>query len=375
MARSFDLCYMTSTTYTEPTFTTASVTGQNDFQDFFAQDETFVASFKDGSDNYMVAVCSLNGSNQVVADQVLMSSAGATDLTVPTFSGTVDIVIGATSYNTYQQRIANCQSNDTSQKGHVVMGNHTPYSTGNADMTNDQLWLMPFSLDMSAWYYGFFIVHKTGGAGAGDYYLGIYDINESGHPDQLIASTASVAHSGGASESEDAFDTALTITDITQNAGGGVLSYTGADPANGDRVYITGVAGMTEVNQTSFLVSAVDTGADEFTLQDMEGNNVDTSAYTAYSSGGVLHFPKKIAAGDYILGMVTDTNSLRFNGINVADELSRPTMFGVRTGAAAVTRLQKSYTFAALPDAPDMTSGWSDDLGSFPNIGLMVVEG
>lgn len=75
-------------------------------------------------------------------------------------------------------------------------------------------------------------------------------------------------------------DLDLTITGISK-ASPGVLTYTGTDPANGDRVLVTGVVGMTEVNNREFTVANVDTGANTFEL-----SGVDTSSYTTWSSGG-----------------------------------------------------------------------------------------
>ena len=77
--------------------------------------------------------------------------------------------------------------------------------------------------------------------------------------------------------------TAQVITGITK-ANPAVLTYTGADnSANGDRVFISGVVGMTEVNNREFEVANVDTGANTFEL-----SGVDSTAYTTYGSGGII---------------------------------------------------------------------------------------
>lgn len=72
-------------------------------------------------------------------------------------------------------------------------------------------------------------------------------------------------------------DAAGTITAITQ-ANPGQVSVAAHGYSNGDVVKITGVVGMTQVNDLYFTVTVVNAGA--FTI------GVDTSAYTAYSSGG-----------------------------------------------------------------------------------------
>lgn len=68
------------------------------------------------------------------------------------------------------------------------------------------------------------------------------------------------------------------ITGITR-ANPAVVTATGHPFSNNHRVYISGVSGMTQVNGKWYTVAGA--GANTFQLQ-----NVDSSAYTAYSSGG-----------------------------------------------------------------------------------------
>lgn len=83
------------------------------------------------------------------------------------------------------------------------------------------------------------------------------------------------------------YDLTLTITGIT-NASPAVLSYTGTDPTNGQEVYISGVVGAmaSYVNGRNFKIANVNAGANTLELQYMDGTNVDSSAFGAYSSGG-----------------------------------------------------------------------------------------
>ena len=82
--------------------------------------------------------------------------------------------------------------------------------------------------------------------------------------------------------------TAQNITGITK-ANPAVVTYNGADTyANGDRVLITGVVGMTQVNNREFIVAGVDAGANTFQLTDSDGNNVNSTAYDTYTSGGTV---------------------------------------------------------------------------------------
>ena len=77
-----------------------------------------------------------------------------------------------------------------------------------------------------------------------------------------------------------------TITGITQ-ANPGVVTSTAHGFSNGDTVVISGVVGMTQVNGKRFIVSSV--AANTFALQDIDGTNVNTTSYTAYSSGGIAN--------------------------------------------------------------------------------------
>jgi hypothetical protein len=78
----------------------------------------------------------------------------------------------------------------------------------------------------------------------------------------------------------------LTITNITQ-ANPAVVTYTGTDPANGDDFYISSVGGMTQVNARTLRVANVNAGANTFELTTTAGVNVDSTGYSAYTSGGV----------------------------------------------------------------------------------------
>jgi hypothetical protein len=78
------------------------------------------------------------------------------------------------------------------------------------------------------------------------------------------------------------------ISGITK-ANPAVVTYVGADTyANGDRVYISGVVGMTQVNNREFKVANVNAGANTFELQDSGGTNVNSTGYDTYSSVGTV---------------------------------------------------------------------------------------
>lgn len=78
-------------------------------------------------------------------------------------------------------------------------------------------------------------------------------------------------------------EAAKTITNITQ-ADPAVVTSTSHGFSNGEEVAISGVVGMTEVNGRNFKVANV--AANTFELQTMDGTDLDSTAFTAYSSGG-----------------------------------------------------------------------------------------
>jgi hypothetical protein len=86
--------------------------------------------------------------------------------------------------------------------------------------------------------------------------------------------------------------TQYTITGVTK-ANPGVVTVTSLSPTNtltlvnGMTVTISGVVGMTQLNQNRYIVSGI-TGS-TFTLYDLFGNPLDTSAFGTYSSGGIVN--------------------------------------------------------------------------------------
>lgn len=63
------------------------------------------------------------------------------------------------------------------------------------------------------------------------------------------------------------------------------LTWGSATPfSNGDWIYLSGIVGMTELNGRTLLVAGATSSTVE--LQDVYGNNIDSTAYSAYISGG-----------------------------------------------------------------------------------------
>lgn len=85
------------------------------------------------------------------------------------------------------------------------------------------------------------------------------------------------------------------ITGITQ-ANPGVLTITGHGLSVNDEVIVRDVVGMEELNDRQFLVnSVVDPNNITLKLKDVGGTVVDTTNYTAYSSGGTCYPVYEIA--------------------------------------------------------------------------------
>ena len=80
-------------------------------------------------------------------------------------------------------------------------------------------------------------------------------------------------------------ESGIAITGITQ-ANPAVVSVSGEPYNNGDWVFISGVGGMTQVNGETFIVAGTASG--HFSLTDLQGNNVNSGAYGAYTSGGTV---------------------------------------------------------------------------------------
>lgn len=85
-------------------------------------------------------------------------------------------------------------------------------------------------------------------------------------------------------------DEALILNSTTKTITGAsaanpcVITAVGHGYTTGQEVYLTGIGGMTELNGRFFIVTRLN--ANTFSLQDVFGNNIDSSAYTAYTSGG-----------------------------------------------------------------------------------------
>lgn len=81
----------------------------------------------------------------------------------------------------------------------------------------------------------------------------------------------------------------ISISGITEADPGVVTTSSAHGLSNGDWVYITEVVGMTEVNSSVTPYVVANKTSTTFELTNIAGDDVDTSAYTTYSSGGVVN--------------------------------------------------------------------------------------
>jgi len=74
-----------------------------------------------------------------------------------------------------------------------------------------------------------------------------------------------------------------SITAVTK-ADPGIITINGHGYSDGDEIYLDNVGGMTELNGRNYLIANATTNT--FTLQDLFGNDIDTTNFTTYTSGG-----------------------------------------------------------------------------------------
>jgi hypothetical protein len=148
----------------------------------------------------------------------------------------------------------------------------------------------------------------------------------------------------GFSDSFLTYSDPKTITGITA-ADPGVVTSTAHGFSNGDLVRIFSVAGMTEVNGVTYQVA--NKAANTFELQTVKSVDVDTSGFTAYSSGGVVHkLVNTITGLDHLEG---ETVQLKVDGATHPDKtVSSGAVTLDRNGYQVVAGLSYTTTIKTL---------------------------
>lgn len=119
----------------------------------------------------------------------------------------------------------------------------------------------------------------------------------------------------GFSDSFLTYSAPKTITGATQ-ADPVVITATAHGYSNGDDIKIIDVVGMTELNGKSYLVA--NKTANTFEITDLDGNDIDGTGFTAYSSGGEAHeLVDTISGLDHLEG---ETVQIKADGAAHADK-------------------------------------------------------
>jgi heptaprenylglyceryl phosphate synthase len=150
-----------------------------------------------------------------------------------------------------------------------------------------------------------------------------------------------------------------SITGISQ-ANPAVVTYSGSDNfTEGDTVRITGVVGMTQVNDLEFVVGTVNTGANTFQLR-----GINSTAYTAWSSGGtvaVVSVSRPLdAAADVTITWTAVANAIEYN---VYKELNG--VYGFIGVAGSTTFIDDVSAY--VPDTSDTAPSPRNPFGSANN--------
>jgi hypothetical protein len=111
---------------------------------------------------------------------------------------------------------------------------------------------------------------------------------------------------------------AVTITGATA-ADPVVITAASHGYSNGQDVFISGIVGMTELNGRWFKVANQTTNT--FELQTIHGDDVDGSAYAAYTSGGTADIPYEIVSPYSAAALSMDDGTLGLDYAQIGDIL------------------------------------------------------
>jgi hypothetical protein len=143
-----------------------------------------------------------------------------------------------------------------------------------------------------------------------------------------------------------------TITGITQ-ANPAVVTASSHGYENGDEVVITAVAGMTEVNGKRFLVA--DKTTNTFELQDKDGVDINSTGFTAYSSGGVSNKVFEITT-PYTTAQLFDLKFAQSADVMYITHPSHEVEKLSRTGHTSWTLTDVDFTKGPMQDANTTTT-------------------
>lgn len=148
------------------------------------------------------------------------------------------------------------------------------------------------------------------------------------------------------------FDRSPVLTGTTTSITGAtaanpvVVTSAGHGYSNGDEVFITGVAGMTEINGRWFIVA--NATASTYELTTIHGDNVDGTGYTAYTSGGTADTPYEISSPYSAAALTSSDGTFNLDFVQSGDVI----YITDRAGALAPRKLSRtsvtSWAFSVL---------------------------
>ena len=166
-----------------------------------------------------------------------------------------------------------------------------------------------------------------------------------------------------------------SITAITNSNSACTVTSTAHGLATGQIIDITDVGGMTEVNGNRYLV-AYDT-ANTFVLRDLAGNNIDSSGFGTYTSGGTWTEYGVTVTGHATLSP-SNRVTLEWDEVSGADEynvykeVNAPSGGGSSTSVYGFTGISKTNTFTDIgidadgSDNPTQPNNPFEGSGNYP---------
>lgn len=110
--------------------------------------------------------------------------------------------------------------------------------------------------------------------------------------------------------------TQITVTASTANTSGTITFTASHGLVNGDFINITGVTGMTQINNSSYYVKVLTGTSFELYTDDTLLPTVDSTSWATYISGGLIENPIKFRNGEKVriagVGGMTEVNANRY---------------------------------------------------------------
>jgi hypothetical protein len=162
------------------------------------------------------------------------------------------------------------------------------------------------------------------------------------------------------------------ITGITQ-ANPGVVTDNAHGYPNGQTVFLTGIGGMTQLNGR--FVKVAGAAANTFQLQDLQGNNINTTGYGAYTAGGTAARVYEIAT-TYAAADIFDLHFTQKADVMTITHPSYDPMELKRLGATNWTLTAPTFQSGiAVPNMPTVMNGTTLDQSannSNVNLGIAI---